>query len=150
MADKATISWLRASLGKKRSYVIALAVVQGLYGATGVLYALFLRDIVDAAVDGRTTVFWQSLLFLVLLVLLQVGLRAIVRRVTELAKSTYENILKGNLTETLFRKDFLSVSATHSGDWLHRLTTTPSWSPTAAWTSSPAPWRPSSNWSARR
>ena len=122
MADKATISWLRASLGEKRSYVITLAVVQGLYGATGVLYALFLRDIVDAAVAGQAGVFWQSLLFLVLLVFVQVGLRAIVRRVTELAKSTYENILKGNLTETLFRKDFLSVSATHSGDWLNRLT----------------------------
>ena len=122
MANNAAVSWLRASLGGKRGYVIALAAVQGLYGATGVLYALFLRDIVDAAVAGLSEAFWRNLAYLAILVLVQVGLRAIVRRVTELAKSTYENRLKANLTNTLLGKDFLSVSATHSGEWLNRLT----------------------------
>ena len=122
MAVSPAASWINASLGKQRGYVIALAAVQGLYGATGVLYALFLRDIVDAAVAGLSEAFWRNLAYLIILVLVQVGLRAIVRRMTELAKSTYENRLKANLTNTLLKKDFLSVSATHSGEWLNRLT----------------------------
>ena len=52
----------------------------------------------------------------------QLALRAVVRWLTELSKSTFENVFKGRLTGTLLRKDYLRVSAVHSGEWMNRLT----------------------------
>ena len=37
-------------------------------------------------------------------------------------KSTLENAFKKRLTENILRRDFASVSAVHSGEWLNRLT----------------------------
>ena len=46
------VHWLWQVTGKKKYYVGALMLVQVLYGGSGVLYALLLRNIVDSAVDG--------------------------------------------------------------------------------------------------
>ena len=47
---------------------------------------------------------------------------ALSRWITEVAKSGLENALKLRLTGNLLRKDYASVSATHTGEWLNRLT----------------------------
>ena len=47
------IKWLWNVTGTKKFYVGALMLVQALHGASGVLYALLLRNIVDSAVDGN-------------------------------------------------------------------------------------------------
>ena len=61
-------------------------------------------------------------LLIVALSATQLALRAVVRWLTELSKSTFENVFKGRLTGTLLRKDYLRVSAVHSGEWMNRLT----------------------------
>ena len=86
------------------------------------LYALFLREIVDAAADHDTAGFWRYLALLIGLVLVQFALRAVIRWLTELSKSTLENTFKGRLMDTLLHRDFLRISAVHSGEWLNRLT----------------------------
>ena len=43
------IKWLISVPGKKKLYILALTVLQMIYGASGVLYALLLRNIVDTA-----------------------------------------------------------------------------------------------------
>ncbi|MCR4577398.1 MAG: ABC transporter ATP-binding protein/permease, partial [Clostridiales bacterium] len=121
MKDTA-LKWLYAIPGGKKLYIVALIVVQALLGASGVLYALFLRDIVDAAAVGNKDGFWRGMIMIISLVAVQLALRAVIRWLTELSKSTFENIFKTRLTETLLRKDYLRVSAVHSGEWLNRLT----------------------------
>lgn len=117
-----TKRWLYTVPGKKKWYIVALTIVQAVVGGSGVLYALLLRGVVDAAVDGNKPAFWQYLILIIALSLAQISLHAVIRWLTELSKSTFENTFKGRLTETLLKKDFLRINAVHSGEWMNRLT----------------------------
>ena len=122
MTKNNSLRWIRDVSGKKKLFILILVFVQALLGASAVYYALFLRDIVDAAVAGNAAGFRDGLVRIVLLVAVQLALRAVIRWLTELAKSTFENLFKSRLTDTLLRKDYLTVSSIHSGEWLNRLT----------------------------
>ena len=122
MKNNRTLRWLWTVPGGKKWYIAALAVIQGVHGATGVVFALLMRNVVDAAVARDTSSFWRWMLALVLLVVLQLALRALIRWLNELSRSEFENRFKVRLTEALLRRDFLQVSAVHSAEWLNRLT----------------------------
>lgn len=116
------IKWLYAVPEKKKLYILALMIVQALHGASGVLYALLLRNIVDNATAHDKGGFWFYVLLTVLLVLSQIVMRAVIRWLNELSRATFENIFKARLMRNILRKDFASVNAVHSGEWLNRLT----------------------------
>ena len=116
------IKWLYAVPKRKKLYILALMLVQALNGASGVLYALFLRNIVDSATDHDRPLFWRNVVFTVLLVAAQIGIRAVIRWLNELSKATFENIFKERLMRNILHKDFASVNAVHSGEWQNRLT----------------------------
>ena len=116
------VRWLYAVPGRKKLYILALMLVQALYGASGVLYALLLRNIVDSAVNRDGAGFQKNVILTVLLVLGQIALLAVIRRLTELSKSTFENLFKARLMQNILRRDYARVSAVHSGEWLNRLT----------------------------
>lgn len=116
------LKWLWQLPGHKRIYIFLLMVVQVILGLSGIFYALLLRNIVDGAVSGDKNLFWLNVLFTLLLVALQLILRAVVRFMTENAKSFMENLLKQRLLENLLYRDYASVSSIHSGEWLNRLT----------------------------
>ena len=117
-----TIKWLYAVPEKKKLYILMLMLVHALNGASGVLYALFLRNIVDSASFHDENKFWYFVICTIILVLFQVMIRAIIRWLNELSKSTFENIFKNRLMNNLLFKDYSNVSAIHSGEWLNRLT----------------------------
>lgn len=121
MKDTA-LRWLWDVPGNKKWNILSLTVVQSLHGFSGVLYALLLREIVDSATGHDSAGFWRFLVLLVALVIAQLALRAVIRWLTELSKSTLENTFKGRLMDTLLHRDFLRVNAVHSGEWLNRLT----------------------------
>lgn len=122
MVKQKAARWLWQMPGSKKLYILLLAAVQMLHGFSGVLYALLLREIVDGAVDGDTERFWRNVLLTVLLVAVQLALRAVIRRMTESAKSSLENLFKRRLLENILRRDYAAVSSVHSGEWLNRLT----------------------------
>ena len=117
-----TVIWLITVPGRKKLYILALAIVQAAQGASGVLYALLLRRIVDAATGHDRPGFWHGIVLITLLVAVQLFLRAMIRWLTELSKSTFENTFKRRLADTLLHRDYLRVSAVHSGEWMTRLT----------------------------
>ena len=117
-----TMKWLLSVPGGKKLYILALVVVQAAYGASGVLYALLLRNIVDAATGHDSTGFWRGIVLIASLVAAQLLLHAVIRWLTELSKATFENPFKHRLADTLFHRDYLRVSAIHSGEWMNRLT----------------------------
>lgn len=116
------IKWLYAVPEKKKLYILLLMLMQALNGASGVLYALLLRNIVDNATAHDKAGFWHFVILTILLVVAQIGMRAFIRWLNELSKSTFENIFKARLMHNILRKDFASVNAVHSGEWLNRLT----------------------------
>lgn len=121
MNDSA-IKWLYKVPAGKKLYILALTIVQCLSGASGVLYAVFLRDIVNSAVDKDLDGFIRSAVYIIILILFQLTLSAITRWLSELSRSTFENIFKERLMHNILRKDFGRVNAVHSGEWLNRLT----------------------------
>ena len=86
------------------------------------LFAFLLRNVVDSAVAGDSGAFWRNVALVVALVVVQITLTAIVRWLQELARSDVENLLKRRLTGNVLRKEYGAVSATHTAEWLNRLT----------------------------
>lgn len=116
------VKWLYKVPGNKKLYILVLIIAQAVSGASGVLYALLMRNIVDNAAAHNRAGFFHSVLLALLLVMGQVAVNTFIRWLTELSKSTIENIFKSRLMRNILRKDFASVSAVHSGEWLNRLT----------------------------
>lgn len=117
-----SIKWLYLVPGRKKWYIFILMFLHGLHGASGVLYALMLRNIVDSATAHNKSSFWFFVCLTLLLVLAQLAVKAIIRWMNELSKSTFENIFKGRLINNILYKDFASVNAIHSGEWMNRIT----------------------------
>ena len=122
MKDKKTIKWLWAVPENKKIYTLLLILVQMLNGGSGVLYALLLRNIVDSAVAKNMDSFVLNVSLVITLVAAQLTMRAIIRFLNELSKSTFENIFKERLMKCLLTKNYAAVEAVHSGEWLNRLT----------------------------
>ena len=116
------VRWLWRGTGKNKNYVLVLILIQGVSGGLGVLYALLLRNIVDSAVGQDSGGFWHYVLLIIALVLLQISLAAVIRWLQELAKADIENRFKQRLTDKILRKEYSIVSATHTAEWLNRLT----------------------------
>lgn len=116
------IKWLYAVPGRKKLCILALIIVQALNGGSGVLYALLLRSLVDAAAAGDRNGFFRYAALTALLVLGQIVLRAVLRWLNEYSRATFENTFKSRLMQSILRKDFARVNAVHSGEWLNRLT----------------------------
>ena len=122
MKNNSAIKWLWNITGRKKIYIVILLAVQVVLGASSVFYALFLRNIIDSAAGGDADGFTVYLVGIAALVAGQILLRAVVRRVDELARSDFENTLKARLFGQLLTKDYASVTAVHSGEWINRLT----------------------------
>lgn len=117
-----TLKWLYTIPGRKKLYILSLMLVQALNGGSGVLYAILLRNMVDSATAHDKGSFWHYVLLSIMLVSAQIGIRAVIRWLNELSKATFENIFKARLMHNILQKDFASVNAVHSGEWLNRLT----------------------------
>lgn len=117
-----SIRWLWEVSGRKKLYIAALSLLQMLLGASGVFYALLLRNIVDSAVAGDSAGFWRSALLTLALIAVQLSLAAMIRVLNERCRATLENVFKRRLLGELMRRDLASVTAIHSGEWLNRLT----------------------------
>ncbi len=116
------LRWLSATAGKDKKYIAVLALSQAALGGSGVLFAVLLRGLIDAAVAGNQPGLRRSAVQLVLVVLGQLALRALNRFLREYCASGLENRFKKRLFNCLLRKDYASVTAVHSGEWMNRLT----------------------------
>lgn len=117
-----TLRWLYKVSGKCKGYIVALTLIQGASGCVGVLYALLMRDIVDSAVAKDAAAFRHYVMLIICLVIAQIALGAVISWLSELSRSDMENILKRRVVDAVLRKDYASVSAIHSAEWLNRIT----------------------------
>lgn len=114
--------WMGAVAGNAKLYIGALLAVQVSLGLTGVFYAIFLRELVNAAVDKDPDGFFSAAAAFAALVLGQLGLRAVGRFLEEFTRAELENRFKDRLFWTLLSADYAAVTGVHSGEWMNRLT----------------------------
>lgn len=117
-----TLKWLYQVPGRKRGYVLILALLHALLGVTGVAYAVLMRGIVDSASAQNAPRFWHYAALVLALVLAQLAVNALNRWLYERFRSGIENTFKQRLFHEILTRDYARVSAVHSGEWLNRLT----------------------------
>ena len=120
--ERSSLLWIIRTTGRDKIYVGLLILLQTFLGGSSVLFALLLRSIIDEAVAGRREGMIRSAGLLIGLVLLQILMRALSRFLQEFCASDMENRFKKRLFGCLLRKDYASVTAVHSGEWMNRLT----------------------------
>ena len=121
-SSRSTLLWMGSVAGSSGRLIVLLTVVQMLLGASGVGYAMLLRSLVNAAASGDRAVFIRSVAGFCALVLVQLGLRAASRALEEYIRSTLENRFKRRLFSRILTMDYAAATATHSGEWMNRLT----------------------------
>lgn len=122
MQKNDALTWIRQETKKYRSFVILLTVLEIFVSGLGVCYALVMKQMVDRTVAKDGQGFMMGMIGFSLLVLSQLIIRIITRQVSEYTRSGMENTLKRNLFASLLKKDYGSVSAIHSEEWMNRLT----------------------------
>ncbi len=117
-----TLKWISAVAGKNKIMILALLIIQAVLGIAGVLYALILRKMIDAAVAADMNGFAHWIFVFVGIAVMQLIVRALGRFAEEYTCSSLENRYKEKLFASLLEKDYSDVSRIHSGEWLNRLT----------------------------
>ena len=120
--DRATFHFLNEVTGKTKLNIGLLLLLQVFLGMTGVALAWLMRGIIDCAVAKELHGFLVHTVAMVLLVVCHMLFQAVNRFLEEHTRSTLENSLKDRLFSVLLSRDYASVSAVHSGEWMNRLT----------------------------
>jgi ATP-binding cassette subfamily B protein len=120
---KNTIRWIVDTAGRETLFVILLVGLQISYSVIGLRLALYYKNVVDQAVNKDVNSFRTTAIVMVIFVVVQVLVNAVIRYLREYTKASLENRLKRNLFSDLLSKDYSTVSATHTGEWMNRLAT---------------------------
>lgn len=120
--DKKTLNWILARAKGRKRFVALLVLINTLLGIFGSCYALLLSGIVNNASAKNWEGFMTYCALTASLVGVQFILRVILHFLEEYTVSTLENGLKHQLFSKLLTGDYAAVTATHSGEWLNRIT----------------------------
>ena len=117
-----THKWIVGTMGRSLWLVVLLCALQGVLAVVGVVYALLMRDAVDAAVAGVPAEFWRALACFAAVILLQVLMGAANRYMLERARASAENRLRDTAFALALGQDARVASSRHSGELMTRLT----------------------------
>lgn len=121
-SNRQTLRWLFKVTGRNKVKMVFLLLVQVILGISSVGFAWLLRGVIDSAVIKDTRGFYLYAVFLAVLTFCQILLRAADRFLSESSRSSLENCFKSRLFHVLLERDYASVTAVHSGEWMNRLT----------------------------
>ena len=116
------LRWIWKVSGRRKINIVCLILIQLGLGISSVGLAWVLREMIDRAVAKDDQGFFAYATMLIGLVVFQIFLRAVNRFLEEYTKSTMENCFKERLFSSLLNRDYASVMAMHSGEWMNRLT----------------------------
>lgn len=117
-----TLRWLWKVSGRYKTSVAGLLVIQIIFGLCGVASAILFMSLIDSATAKQLDVFIQAGLCIAGLFLFENLLRIFNRHLHEWTSASLENLFKERLFSVLLKKDHATVTATHSGEWISRLT----------------------------
>lgn len=120
--NKSALHYISEVAGHGKLYILFLLLVQMVLGISSVFYALLLRGLIDGAVAHDRYRMLSYCVMFAALVAGQIALRAVLRFLEEFSKAAYENAFKKRLFADLLTRSYGVVTATHSGEWMNRLT----------------------------
>ena len=119
---KNVLVWLWRVSGVYKICVMILFIVHVIFGVCGVVSAMLFRTLIDCAVEGQPDAFLQAAICLAGLFLGEDLLSTANRFLYEWTHASLENQLKERLFSCILHKDYTTVTAIHSGEWIARLT----------------------------
>lgn len=120
--NKKAIRWIWDVSGKAKNNVYFLLAIKVLNSMTGVLYALLLQQVVDSATRQSEHSLLHSLLCFAGLNVLILILSAIIRYLSGKANAYLEKRFREQLFGQLLTRNYADVCATHTGEWMNRMT----------------------------
>lgn len=121
-ARTSTLGWISGVAGKNKLHICFLMLIHILQGGCSVGMAVVLKQVVDDAVSKNRQEFGVSIGWLVGLICAQIVLAAVNKFLDEYTYATLENLFKSRLFGQLLNRDYATVTAKHSGEWMNRLT----------------------------
>ena len=122
MKRKSTLKWIWSVTGNVKWLVGILTMVQMVLSVNSIVVAFVLRRVINVAMAGAQRKFWNTVILLAGVLLLQMLLSALNRFANEYTETVVENRFKQWLFSALLAGKYASVTAVHSGEWMNRLT----------------------------
>lgn len=116
-----TLRWIWKQNKKQGGKVMALSLLGVINSVLGVLFALMLKAVVDAAVAGDKTAFAKWVLTAALAVAGMVVIHFLLCYLEELARACTENHLRQYMLDVILTRDYGRITAYHSGELMNRL-----------------------------
>ncbi len=120
--SRAGLRYLSEVTGRLKGNIAYLTVSRAALAVISVYYAVLLRRVIDAAVAGDRETFFSGIAVFAILAAVQLTMRAVNRWVSAQTTATLDNRIKSRLYRALLTRDYASVSAVHTGEWMNRLT----------------------------
>ena len=117
-----TIKWIGQALGNRRWFVALLCVIQSTLAMSGIAFALLMRRSIDSAISGNMSRFYQSAIWLALLVLTQIAMRALNRFIEDDTKAVIDNRLRQRMFHGILKSEYGDVKEYHTGELMNRIT----------------------------
>lgn len=121
MKDKQTLKWLYRHSKARLISIFLLSVLRCTLTILGVIFALTSRHVIDAAVSKDFDGFLLAAAKLVIIILVQVGIRLLGQSIEAHVGARLNNSLRGNIFSKLLGKDYSAVASYHTGDLMTRL-----------------------------
>jgi len=118
----ASLRWLGTACGRTGWWLLPLTLLRVLQSGASLLFALTLQQVIDCAAAGNSKEFSAQLLWLALLGVATVLLGAAGRYTVEKCKTRMEMHLRLRTFSQLLRRDYATVTAVHTGEWMNRIT----------------------------
>ncbi len=117
-----TLKWISHTLGKQKWNIVFISILQGALAATGVVFALCLRDVIDGAIEKNSHAFVMSVVILAIVILVQISLRLLERLVEDDTRALVENRLRKRIFGDILTTDYTKIKEFHTGELMNRIT----------------------------
>ena len=114
------LKWIWHVTGRHKLSIAVLLLLQMILGISSVAFALVMKEVIDAAVEGMRQEFVTFFLIVVGIAAGDIMLRAMGRHLEEYTRASIENACKIRLFSALLEKEYARVTGMHSGEWLNR------------------------------
>lgn len=120
--DFASIKWIFRISGRSLWWTAILTALRILQGLSCILYAYIMGQVINCAQYGLRDAFFKNLSIFIILVIFTLILQASGRYVTEKSKGLLNKAFRVHTFSQLLQRDYSSVSNTHTGEWMNRIT----------------------------
>lgn len=117
-----TMKWIGRALGKRKWMILFLGIIQSFLAVSGIFFALTMKQAIDVAIQHQNKQFVYAVVSLVVIVLIQIGLRAINRYFEDDTRAVAENRLRREFLHGILQTEYCTVKEFHTGELMNRIT----------------------------